>query len=165
MKVPDLHNHCGVIGANRVNSALLLAGFACLVVRPVQAQQPSREYIHLGGRVIAIENYGFSVSTSSGRTTINPTETVHLTATANVNWSLQSSPAGSLANITATSVDYVAPSSAAAPVSDTVTATLQTDSTKTVATLITVKPALCDPAGACSSGKTFYPPPIQEVWR
>jgi hypothetical protein len=155
LKLSDLHNPRGVAGANRIDSILLLVCLAFLLIRSVPAQQPSREYIRLGGRVIAIENYGLSVSTSSGRTTINPTETVHLAATANVNWSLESSPAGSLANITATSVDYIPPGSPAAPVYDTVTATLQSDSTKTVATAITVKPALCDPNGICSNGKTF----------
>jgi hypothetical protein len=124
--------------------AMLLGALA--PVLPGQTQ-PTREYIRLGGRVIAIETFGSGqpVITAPSRIVIGPLETAAFAADTAVNWS--TAPAG-FGTITAQGV-YTAPASVVESTVVTITATSTADPAKSSSVTLTVRPVLS------ASSKTF----------
>ena len=110
--------------------------------------QPTREYIRLGGRVIAIENYGITVAAPT-RSTIGSLETAALTATGStggstITWSAAlrsgTGSAGTFSPTTGASTTYTAPERTDSPVTIDITATAGS-ARATVA--LTVNPIVC----------------------
>jgi hypothetical protein len=120
--------------------ALVLLGLSAV---GLQAQQPSKEYIRLGGRVIAVENQqAISVAVSPPSATISAggqqqfTATVTGTTNTAVTWSAQG---GGTINSTGL---YTGPTGISSPVTATVKATSQADSSKWATATVTVNPPL-----------------------
>jgi hypothetical protein len=123
---------------------------ACLLVTPLaQGQQPSREYIRFGGRVIAIENavtaVPISVSISgNANVTINASQQQRFTAIVTgpsgtnqaVTWSL--SPASGSGSVDA-SGNYTAPAAVPNPATVTLFATSVQDPSKSANVVITIR--------------------------
>ncbi|MBI3281184.1 MAG: BACON domain-containing protein, partial [Acidobacteria bacterium] len=110
-------------------------------------QQISREYIRLGGRVIAIENYGsLEVTLSAPASRVGPGEQLLFNASGGgasngVNWSLDPPPPDG-GQITTPGGLYTAPSSISAPRPVTVKATSVADGTSSGTFSLTLNPAL-----------------------
>src|SRR5436305_11852421 len=99
--------------AGRLCLALVVSVAVPLVTGQVRQ---SREYVRIGGRTIAIENYLL-------RTTINPSETLALSSLAAADWSLAAPAQGNLlGQLTSSKAATYRPPSlpdTAAPVTDT----------------------------------------------